>query len=427
VNSAPFRNSKTFFNALVESCQIHDTGGDVQFRALPVRRVNLCIIIIVALCWLSVFATTARAQTEPPADGICSTVLTDEMTFDAPPPLKSDGSHTLTPQSVALIGCRWNKLDLTVSFWSGSAEQHAIVRNVVRDWEAVSGIKFIFVGNNDTEADIRVAFYPPAAGEGGYTTFVGTCGHQRRDGAGFRPAITYNMNLSSLNRGIILHEFGHALGLVHEHQNPEGGIKWNEAVVRAEMRAAGWTDESIDANILRRYDRSETKFTEFDRWSVMIYTIPNRWTLDDFEIAYRLSYLSELDKAFISNWYPPRTGWGGGHTPQDRLADMNGDGRTDVIQLYGGNSYVWLSTGTGFQPFTRWGSGHTEQDKLGDFNGDGKMDVIQFYEGKSYVWLSTGTTFQSYTQWGSGHTALDSVGDFNGDGRTDVVQFFGGK
>jgi hypothetical protein len=29
----------------------------------------------------------------------------------------------------------------------------------------------------------------------------------------------------------VIHEFGHALGLIHEHQNPSGGIQWNKPVV----------------------------------------------------------------------------------------------------------------------------------------------------------------------------------------------------
>jgi len=37
------------------------------------------------------------------------------------------------------------------------------------------------------------------------------------------------MNLGFLDGGTAAHEFGHAIGLAHEHQNPAGGIQWNEA------------------------------------------------------------------------------------------------------------------------------------------------------------------------------------------------------
>ena len=41
-------------------------------------------------------------------------------------------------------------------------------------------------------------------------------------------------------RRVVLHEFGHALGLIHEHQNPKGGgIEWNrDAVQRRPLWAA---------------------------------------------------------------------------------------------------------------------------------------------------------------------------------------------
>ena len=37
------------------------------------------------------------------------------------------------------------------------------------------------------------------------------------------------MNLGFHRRRHAAHEFGHAIGLAHEHQNPAGGIQWNEA------------------------------------------------------------------------------------------------------------------------------------------------------------------------------------------------------
>lgn len=35
------------------------------------------------------------------------------------------------------------------------------------------------------------------------------------------------MNLGWVDERTILHETGHALGLVHEHQHPEGKIDWD--------------------------------------------------------------------------------------------------------------------------------------------------------------------------------------------------------
>ena len=56
-------------------------------------------------------------------------------------------------------------------------------------------------------------------------------------------------------RRVVLHEFGHALGLIHEHQNPEGGIQWNEPAVKADLSGPpnNWDDETIRHNVLDHY------------------------------------------------------------------------------------------------------------------------------------------------------------------------------
>jgi len=45
------------------------------------------------------------------------------------------------------------------------------------------------------------------------------------------------MNLGFLDGGTAAHEFGHSIGLGHEHQNPVSGIEWNEEVVLRSCRA----------------------------------------------------------------------------------------------------------------------------------------------------------------------------------------------
>ena len=36
------------------------------------------------------------------------------------------------------------------------------------------------------------------------------------------------MNLGFVDRSTVLHEFGHSLGLIHEHQSPfPGGFEWD--------------------------------------------------------------------------------------------------------------------------------------------------------------------------------------------------------
>ena len=89
-----------------------------------------------------------------------------------------------------------------------------------------------------------------------------------------------------------------------------------------------------------------------------------------------------------------------------QLADMNGDGRADLVCAVYGNYgydhnyafYVSISTGASFGTQTDWGVyyhlGSGESFRLGDVNGDGKADWVYVNAiGSGYLLLSTGTTF----------------------------------
>jgi FG-GAP-like repeat/IPT/TIG domain len=129
-------------------------------------------------------------------------------------------------------------------------------------------------------------------------------------------------------------------------------------------------------------------------------------------------------------WAPPNPGaldWVDVH-----LADLNGDGRADVIGRYleTGQWWVSLSGKTGFVSTSLWTTWSTAVTwvnvQLGDFNGDGKADLVgQVKEsGQWWVGLSTGTSFTNalWATWSTAVTWVDvQVGDFNGDGKDDIT------
>ena len=89
-----------------------------------------------------------------------------------------------------------------------------------------------------------------------------------------------------------------------------------------------------------------------------------------------------------------------------------------------GNAYVWLSNGTSFGASSLWGTSMGANDRLVDLNGDGKTDVLQIdpSTGTAYVWLSTGTSFTPFAVWGHSMGVNDRLADFTGDGKQDVIQ-----
>jgi hypothetical protein len=114
--------------------------------------------------------------------------------------------------------------------------------------------------------------------------------------------------------------------------------------------------------------------------------------------------------------------------------DFNGDGKTDLVQVWSGGVNVWLSNGNGtytveqpYSPSAGYNMNTALQWVTGDFNGDGKTDLAEVTDGGVVEWLSNGngtfTVKPAYTPSGYNMTSGQWLtGDFNGDGKTDLVQ-----
>jgi len=88
------------------------------------------------------------------------------------------------------------------------------------------------------------------------------------------------MNFGWIDVGTIIHEFGHAIGLIHEHQNPKGGIKWDVPKVLAwAAQTQGWDESTARRNIIDAYSIESLNATEFDPKSIMLYFFPGELTL----------------------------------------------------------------------------------------------------------------------------------------------------
>jgi hypothetical protein len=217
-----------------------------------------------------------------------------KMCFDKLLPRDLNRPHrTFLPddpmRAIIVIRKMWpNGSTLRVRFMEGADGQKAIARNQAGWWEEHANLRFDFT--EDPDAEIRIAFDP----DDGAWSYVGTdClsipNHQA------------TMNLGFQDGGTSAHEFGHAIGLGHEHQNPEGGIEWNEDVVIRDLAGPPnfWTPEQTRHNVIKKYSQDQINGTQFDPNSIMLYAFPGTWTHSG-RGTHANEVLSDLDKAFIA-------------------------------------------------------------------------------------------------------------------------------
>lgn len=195
---------------------------------------------------------------------------------------------------------KWNPGDiLTVSFLDGDRRLQDRVIAAAQPWFDRANLQLSVV--EDPSALIRISFRHRGSWSAVGTTCLQIPRGQPTMNFGW---LTPTSAQDELSR-VVLHEFGHALGLVHEHQNPAGGIRWNKAAVYQDLSGPPnhWDQATIDRNIFETADKRESNYTQVDPLSIMMYPIPARWTTDGFSAGLNQT-LSATDSAFIKEEYP---------------------------------------------------------------------------------------------------------------------------
>jgi hypothetical protein len=112
------------------------------------------------------------------------------------------------------------------------------------------------------------------------------------------------------------------------------------------------------------------------------------------------------------------------------IADVNGDGKPDVLVANWTSNSVGVLLGNGdgtFQAPVTYSSGGAEPwgIAVADVNGDGKLDILVANAGSGSVGVLLGNgdgTFQAPVTYGSGQYSTSIVAtDVNGDGKPDLV------
>ena len=192
---------------------------------------------------------------------------------------------------------------LRCRFLDGSVTQRKKVEAQAHVWTQFANIKFHFVAQGD--AELRISF----KADPGSWSAVGTDALN----SAYFPKVQPTMNFGWLKDDtedaeytrVVLHEFGHALGAIHEHQSPGVTFKWNKPKVYGYFEGPPnyWHKDDIDQNIFARYRKTQTNYTAFDPDSIMLYDFPAEFFIGG-QATRQNNQLSNQDKVFMAKLYP---------------------------------------------------------------------------------------------------------------------------
>jgi serralysin len=218
------------------------------------------------------------------------------MCLTDPNPKQSQGYR-----AAILKNSRWQPGDvISVRFLDGDPALQDRVRKVAKEWTKVANLTFDFV--DAAPSDIRIAF---AQGNGSWS-YIGTVCRSIPEP---QPTMNYGWLTTDSDetelRRVVLHEFGHAIGLIHEHQNPKGGIHWNKSAVIRDLSGPpnNWSEATIENNMFKFYPLTDVIPTDVDDSSIMMYPIPQSWTTDGFSAGLN-GELSDNDRSLVASVYP---------------------------------------------------------------------------------------------------------------------------
>ncbi|MEX1365285.1 MAG: outer membrane protein assembly factor BamD, partial [Nannocystaceae bacterium] len=267
----------------------------------------------------------------------CAASPAPEAPRDAAPKAGMDAA-------VAGRSYRWPKgATLEIGFVDGSQPAREAVAELAKQWTDHANLQFHFnLGTPPAKTDILISFDSL-----GCTSALGTTSIYRSENG--EPS----MHLCHMDqqigtdrfRRVVLHEFGHAIGLEHEHQSPEAKHEWNKEAVYQYYEQFGWSRSYTDQWVFRQISPMVVDASEYDPDSVMHYFFPPEFTRNGIAFGGN-NELSDIDKSFIAEVYPGR----GTDAPAKRryerkLAVRNSTGRAievqSIVQTRSGNRFVW--------------------------------------------------------------------------------------
>jgi serralysin len=193
---------------------------------------------------------------------------------------------------------------LAVRFLDGSSTLRERVAEMAQQWLEYANLELEF--GDEEDAPIRVSFEQPGAWAYQGLDALAVAADQPTVNFGWLDENTEEREVVR----VVLHEFGHVLGLQHEHGNPASTIAWNRPAVYAMYGGPPnhWSRETIDHVVFSIWPPSYFPVHKiFDRSSIMMFPQPAEHLLEGEPVGPNYE-LSPVDKQFVAALYPLRDG-----------------------------------------------------------------------------------------------------------------------
>lgn len=267
----------------------------MNIKPLSMKKLNLLVISL-----MLILLSCENQEIDTSENSIVNDDKMEICMFD----FMNSNNFTSKHNSIIIDWPRWKTGQIIkIKFLDGTSSQQELVKKIASEWIQYANLTFEYVPI-DQYADIRIGF---KIGTGGQWSVLGRNSTSYSTNYQNNPSMRLGEGISLSNEKgstkIILHEFGHALGLEHETKNPASNIKWKfPGVYNFYINImSDASKEDVDKHVINK--SNNTNYSEYDPLSIMHYSIPAYITTDKIAV-YQTNTLSTIDKESINKWYP---------------------------------------------------------------------------------------------------------------------------